>query len=263
MIAGDYIDSRNAAIRHDLPSCGADVPHDEMQLAALTNKLAGFDGTGTARTDCAQLLPQRAYMYDYDLPRAASSDLVLVKQVGGSNVFNQRRSLRVGRSDAASGDGDGMLQLPSCGRRDALAPPSAGAAAPPSRLPQIAQPLLALADAPVPVASNKRKWVPPIGCACADENAHTAHVAKVKRAWACGCQSGAKGRAAHHHDCVRGAMQQHRQPFRRPTRGERVQMVGEARRCGKPDVVYDGRAWVVDPEGRPVQQSAWVTSQLL
>ena len=32
MIAGDYIDSRSAAIRHELPSCGADVAHDELQV---------------------------------------------------------------------------------------------------------------------------------------------------------------------------------------------------------------------------------------
>ena len=49
MTEGDFIDSRAAAIRHDVPSCGADVPHDETQLAALSNKLAGFTGDGSDR----------------------------------------------------------------------------------------------------------------------------------------------------------------------------------------------------------------------
>jgi hypothetical protein len=62
---------------------------------------------GTAQQGCAQLLAERAY--DYDLPRAAASDLVVVKQVGGGNVFNHRSS-RVAGSGAAHSDGDGMLQ---------------------------------------------------------------------------------------------------------------------------------------------------------
>jgi hypothetical protein len=71
MIAGDYIDSRNAAIRHNLPACGADVPHDELQLAALSNKLAGFDGCGNI-SQLATLLPDRPY--NYNLPRRAPNE---------------------------------------------------------------------------------------------------------------------------------------------------------------------------------------------
>eukprot|EP00966_Prymnesium_polylepis_P102945 2384605-Prymnesium_polylepis.1 len=83
MIAGDYAHSRAAAIRHQLVSCGADVPHDELQLAAFSNKLAGFDRTGSASPAFAQLLPARAY--DYDLPRAASSSFLLVKNLPAGN----------------------------------------------------------------------------------------------------------------------------------------------------------------------------------
>jgi hypothetical protein len=71
MIAGDYIDSRKAGIRHNLPACGADVPHDELQLAALSNKLAGFDGCGNT-SHLAALLPARPY--NYNLPRSAAKE---------------------------------------------------------------------------------------------------------------------------------------------------------------------------------------------
>ena len=120
MIAGDFIDSRNAAIRHDLPACGADVPHDETQLAALSNKLAGFDGSGNPSDQLVPLLHQRPY--DYDIPRAATKEIVVVKQVGGGNVFNNRKPQRhVAPMEA---HGDGMLPLPRFCLRSTLRLPT-------------------------------------------------------------------------------------------------------------------------------------------
>ena len=54
-----------------------------------------------------------------------------------------------------------------------------------------------------------------------------------------------------------GRLQRHEEPWEPPQRGSKLQMVGEARRCGAADVVFDGHEWVIDPEGRAPERSAW------
>ena len=65
--------------------------------------------------------------------------------------------------------------------------------------------------------------------------------------------------------CIRGQLQQHRQPFRNPVPGDRIAMVGDARQRGRPDLIYINKkvGWVPDPKGRAVLQSAWMVAQIL
>ena len=257
MIEGDYIDSRRAAIRHNLPSCGADVPHDELQSAALANKLAGFDGTGSESSVSTALLPQRPY--DYNLQRAASPSLVVVKHLKGGNAFNHRNPAR--NSAVTEADGLPPLRLRSTLCR--------GTGIPCTSLPSpCARVLLkahmdATATAASASTSRKRKaheWTPQRGCGCGSAAGHTKHVKKCA-CWACTCKPPHKGRGGdntHHPECLRGRYAQHVLPFAVPQSGDGAAMIHEARRCGCPDLVHDGRGWVVDPHGRPVAQSAWV-----
>ena len=92
------------------PGCGADVEHDELQLAALTNALAGFDITGTASGAFTALMPQRPY--DYDVPRAASPNLILVKQLN--------RSKQSGAVAQVAASQPGSLALPTLQLRGEL-----------------------------------------------------------------------------------------------------------------------------------------------
>jgi len=50
----------------------------------------------------------------------------------------------------------------------------------------------------------------------------------------------------------------HAQEWRPPVKDDVARMMGEARRVGCADRVYDGREWIVDPHGRPVERSVWV-----
>ena len=261
MIEGDFIDSRNAAIRHDLPACGADVPHDELQVAALANKLAGFDGTGNASSVMTNLLPHRPY--DYSLPRAASPSLVVVKQLKGG-AFNHRKPSRSGTVLEADG-------LPALRLRSSLLPgtgtPCSSPLAPSARV------LLqshgdATAAAAASTLSRKRKaaeWTPLPGCECRSAQAHKKHVKMCAR-WACNCKplrAARGGDYTHHEECVRRRYAQHVLPFVAPQKGDKCTMIHEARRCGCPDVVHDGHGWVTDPNGRVVVQSAWVALPMM
>ena len=70
--------------------------------------------------------------------------------------------------------------------------------------------------------------------------------------------TGRGGDNTHHPECMRARYAQHALPFAVPRSGDIGAMIHEARRCGCPDLVHDGRGRVVDPHGRPVTQSAWV-----
>ena len=259
MIEGDYIDSRRAAIRHNLPGCGADVPHDETQVAALANKLAGFDGMGNATGNATTLLPQRPF--DYNLPRAASPHLVLVKQLKGGNAFNHRKPAR----GCAMTEPDG---LPALQLRSII---SVGTGVPQASRPTASVRLLleahSVATAAALTASTSRKrkaveWTPLPGCDCGSSAAHAKHVRKCAR-WACTCKPASEARGGdytHHDACVRRRYAHHVLSFAAPRQGDRVAMIHEARRCGCPDLVHDGSGWVADPQGRSVTQSAWVAA---
>ena len=263
MVEGDFIDSRSAAIRHDLPGCGADVPHDETQIAALSNKLAGYDSMGHASSSASILLPHRPY--DYNHPRAASPSLVVVKQLKGGNAFNYRKPARGGARTEMDG-------LPGLRLRSSLAARTGTLNA--SQPVACAGVLLrshatTIATAAGTAASRKRKateWTPLPGCACGSAAAHSKHVKKCA-IWACSCkparEGGWGGDHTHHSDCVRHRYAQHVIPYVAPQVGDRVTMIHEARRCGCPDLVrLKGQGWVADPDGRRVTQSAWVMTAL-
>ena len=63
---------------------------------------------------------------------------------------------------------------------------------------------------------------------------------------------------------MRGRLQRHQEQSRNPEKGERLAMVGEARRYGCRNLIYMGKSgggrggWVEDPDGRSAQQLAWV-----
>ena len=262
MIEGDFIDSRQAAIRHDLPACGADVTHDDLQTAAFANQLAGFDGTGTASSDLPQLLPDRPY--NYNLPRAASPSFVVVKRLPGGNCFNHRKPAP---SSMASAD-HGVLALPRLSRRSALALPEQSALMSSSPSPACAQLMRSAHTSAVQAAdgrsaTRKRKaaaWMPAEGCDCGDKATHEKHVRKCMK-WCCSCKPPKKGRggdATHDPLCKRGMYARHTLPYAPPARGMRVAVIGEARRCGMHDLLFDGHSWVPDPDGRAVAHTAWV-----
>jgi hypothetical protein len=159
-----------------------------------------------------------------------------------------------------------MLPLPMLSLRSSLemAPSTEPLRSTP--LPPVARPLLRAATkaAAQPEAKRQRLvvWSAASGCPCADKQSHDKHVRKC-RAFPCTCkppQGSARGGGDYTHldECLRGRLQKHVEGMRTPTQGERVQMIGEARRCGGEDLVYDGRAWVVDPNGRPIMRSAWI-----
>ena len=264
MVDGDYIDSRNAAIRHSLPSCGADVPHDELQVAALTNKLAGFDVTGNESSGrLVRLTP--TCPFDYNVPRAAPCDLLLLKQLSGGNTFNNRSTADF-LQPITEVDGEGMLPLPVLPLRDSLLPPLCSGALMPTPLPSVLRPLLdssASAPALPTVKRQKAEWLAPAGCDCTDKAAHGRHVRRCGK-WKCTCQpkTGAGGNTTHLPECLRRRYQQHSLSWRLPQQGDCAQMIGAARNSGCQDCIYDGRAWVPDPNGRPVQHSAWVMEAL-
>ena len=157
MIEGDYIDSRKAAIRHDQPSCAADVTHDDLQSVAFGNKLAGFDSSGVTMGGMMQLLPHTPY--DYHVPRAASPGFVLVKHVAHGNKFNGKKPARGVASGEASTTG--ALPLPPMDLRTSLAKPAPNTDVRSSAiLPTRVQPLLAAhvaAGASVTSAATSRK----------------------------------------------------------------------------------------------------------
>lgn len=253
-----------AAIRHNLTSCGADVPHDEMQVAALTNKLAGFDGSGSASSHRPALLPERPY--DYDLPRQAPEGLVLVKSVAVGNIFNHRQPAR-SSACLESTEGDGMLPLPPLPLRSSLTLSASSEPLRSTKQPLLARPLLHAVVAHPETPAKKMRvsaWMPDAGCPCTDSAEHTRHVRKC-RAWLCICKPPAGGRGGGDHShldaCLRGRFQKHQTPWRKPQKGDKAQMIGEARRRGCPDRVSDGSAggWVIDPAGRQLLHSAWVS----
>ena len=256
MIEGDYIDSRRAAVRHAVPGCGADVEHDELQLAALTNALAGFDITGTASGAFTALMPQRPY--DYDVPRAASPNLILVKQL------NRRKQSGAVAQVAASQPGS--LALPTLQLRGELSAGSGTVKS--SQLPASAQALRAkhVATCASAAAATLRKqqaavlWTPLAGCDCGSREAHAKHVRKCAT-WVCTCKPPKVGRGGdktHDPACMRSRYAQHVLPYVAPKKGDKLAMLWAARRCGCPDVVHAGRAgWVPDPDGRPVIRSTW------
>ena len=264
MIEGDYIDSRRAAMRHRVPGCGADVNHDELQLAGLANKLAGFDGSGGASSQLPSLLPGRAY--DYNLPCAASPSFQLVKHLAGGNAFNHRKPERSIAAMEASKSG--ALALPVLSLRTSLARPLAGATVSMPQPPTCAAILIAAHGASTAVlaertASRKRKaveWMPGLGCDCGSHDAHKKHVRKCAK-WLCTCKPPATGRggdASHTEGCLRGAFARHTQEWRAPVKGDRALMRDAARRMGCADRIHDGREWVVDPQGRPLEHSVWI-----
>ena len=65
------------------------MKHDELQVVAFANKLAGFEGAGMPLPGLTLLLPERPF--DYNTPQKASGSLVLVKQLPGGNTFNHKR----------------------------------------------------------------------------------------------------------------------------------------------------------------------------
>ena len=208
MIEGDYVDSRRAAMRHTVPGCGADVGHDELQAAALANKLAGFDGSGGASGQLPTLLPTRTY--DFDLPRAASPAFVLVKHLAGGNAFNHRKPQRSVAATEASVCG--ALPLPAISLRSSLAHPPSAVSSPQLPAPVhtlVAAQTAALTAAAQKVASRKRKaceWTPHSGCRCESQVAHTKHVRKCAK-WLCTCKPPATGRGGdntHVAGCLRG-----------------------------------------------------------
>ena len=197
----------------------------------------------------------------------------MVKQVGGGNVFNNRKPQRhVAPMEA---HGDGMLPLPRFCLRSTLRLPTSVPLGTQnlfpmaSPLPRLAKPLVATitSAASLPVkrkAEAQEAWVGPLGCGCADARAHKAYSRKCAK-WACACKlpRGAGGDFTHHTDCPRGRFQQHVEQYYPPKAGDKVAMVGDKRLAGMPDVVYDGRVWVTDPDGRAIIRSAWVQGALL
>ena len=151
--------------------------------------------------------------------------------------------------------------------RSSLVPPPTGALSA-TPLPSAAAPLLLACAAPSRAPATKRKalWVAAVGCSCADEQVHTRHVRKCQK-WPCSCKpsrgSNRGGDNTHHEACVRHCYAHHGEPFRLPVNGDRVLMLGDARRMGCPDLVHNGRGWVDDPGGRPLQLSMWMAVETL
>jgi hypothetical protein len=268
MIEGDFIDSRRAAIRHNHPGCGADVVHDELQVAAFTNKLAGFDGAGSTSGVVTTLLPERPY--DYNLPRRASPSLVLVKHLKAGNTFNHLKPAHCLPLTEAS---VGTVELPTLPLRSSLSAQVGGQALCSSQPPACVSALLAMHTAvaertAAASAARKRKasaWVPLLGCDCGSEDAHNRHVRKCAR-WACNCKPPKAGSwggdNTHAALCVRSSRARHVVTYVAPQKGDRVAMIGDARRGGCADLVHDGRGWMADPHGRAVEHSAWVVAVL-
>lgn len=260
MIAGDYIDSRNAAIRHTVPHCGADVLHDELQLAAEANKLAGYDGSGTGASD--SLLPCRPY--DYNLPRAAPAGFVLVKSVGRCNSFikaTERGHRRSNANPVLESEGNGLLALPKTTLRNQLPlDVSLNTSLPISGMPSVMKPLMLSMSTAAVSKTALKAWTAAAGCPCVDKRAHTSHVSKCRQ-WLCTCKPPATGKGGdttHDPKCMRRQFQLHQIPFRTRKRGDRAQMLPEARRLGCADKIFDGSSWVDDANGRPIIHSAWV-----
>jgi hypothetical protein len=165
-----------------------------------------------------------------------------------------------------SHDGAGTLTLPTLSLRSSLEMPPSTETLRATPLPPAAKPLLKVAAqaAAQPAAKRQRQavWTAASGCLCADKPAHEKYVRQC-RAFPCTCkpQQGSYrggGDYTHLNECVRGRFQKHGEGLRKPAKGEKVQMIGEARRCGGEDLVFDGSAWVVDPSGRPIIFSAWM-----
>ena len=226
----------------------------------MTNKLAGYDGYGNPN-GAVQLVPARPY--DYNLPPSARTEVIVVKAISS---FNHRQPAR--SSVELEVDPSGLLPLPIVRLRSSVPPgimPVAGVAPQvfSSRMPYIIRPMLRMPITPLtPSRKRKAEWSPQPGCLCIDEQAHTKHLQRCRKWW-CACQPklGAYGgKTVHHPDCLRKRFQRHAELLRAPVKGDKLQMIGEARRVGCPDVMFGGRSWVTDPQGRPTMRSAWMTT---